>query len=418
MFVFWHNRIQQEGVLFLFPEEQVEPNLNNLVTKSNVLIEANYKLGVIEQKIILSIASNIQPTDSDFKTYTLRVKEFNELLGLKGTPKYTELRKITKDLMQKVFEIRIGKKIIQVAWLSFVAYNESEGTIDIRFDPFLRPYFLQLKNEFTSYKLENIVKLKSSYAIRIYELLKQYEKMKERTFSLKDLRRALGAEKVYPAYGNFKQRVLVAAQMELRYKTDISFEIEEIKEKRRVEKIKFIINAKKLQVEVNLSQANSSFQKASKLALKAGFRLREAQYKKWLTYGEENLLRILGETKAKKNIQNPIGYITYRLKKLTKNDPKVNDFLNEQDILVHLISNFKKSKEQLPNWFLKEEAIKDIKNYLEVSETKANEIFNGLQKELYESLGLSFSEIEQDSIDSEKLERLKELQKAYQKRTV
>jgi plasmid replication initiation protein len=75
-----------------------------------------------------------------------------------------------------------------------VAYNESEGAIDIRFDPFLRPYLLELKKEFTSYKLENVIKLKSSYAIRIYELLMQYEKIRERTILLSDLRKMLGAE--------------------------------------------------------------------------------------------------------------------------------------------------------------------------------------------------------------------------------
>src|SRR5690606_6972218 len=169
-------------------------------TKSNMLIEANYKLGVIEQKIILCLASNIQPTDSDFKTYTLPIKEFNKLLGLKGNAKYTELRQITKELMQKVFEVRIDKKLIQVAWLSFVAYNETEGTIDIRFDPFLRPYLLHLKKEFTSYKLENVVKLKSTYAIRLYELLKQYEKIRERTLPLLELRKMVGAVDIYPAY--------------------------------------------------------------------------------------------------------------------------------------------------------------------------------------------------------------------------
>src|SRR3954466_8049740 len=196
--------------------EMTETNLNNLVTKSNKLIEANYKLGVVEQKIILCLASNIQPNDSDFKTYTLPIKEFSNLLGLKGTPKYTELRQTTKELMQKVFEVRINKKVIQVAWLSYVAYNESEGTIDIRFDPFLRPYLMELKKEFTSYKLENVVKLKSSYAIRIYELLKQYEKIQERTFLLDQLRKLLGAEDIYPAYGNFKQRVLIPAKKSLK----------------------------------------------------------------------------------------------------------------------------------------------------------------------------------------------------------
>ena len=131
------------------------------------------------------MASNIQPSDSDFKTYTLPIKEFADLIGVKSQHKYSDLKKITKELMQKVFEVRIDKKVIQVAWLSYVAYNETEGTIDIRFDPFLRPYLLELKREFTSYKFENVVQLKSTYAIRIYELLKQYEKIQERTFLFK-----------------------------------------------------------------------------------------------------------------------------------------------------------------------------------------------------------------------------------------
>ena len=275
----------------MWPSELAEVNQNNFVTKSNKLIEANYKLGVIEQKIILCLASNIQPTDSDFQTYTLPIKEFTNLLGLKGSPKYTELRRITKDLMKKVFEVRINNKVIQVAWLSYVAYNESEGTIDIRFDPFLRPYLLELKREFTSYKLENVVKLKSTYAIRIYELLKQYEKIQERTFSLNDLRVLLGAEDIYPAYGNFKQRVLLPAQKELKSKTDISFDLEEIKRGKKVVKVKFIIHSDKQNTKEQLSlfeenleefqSANFFTNRAKKLGLLMGVTLKDEMIHSW-----------------------------------------------------------------------------------------------------------------------------------------
>ncbi|MFE5746517.1 replication initiation protein, partial [Bacillus velezensis] len=278
--------------------EKNETQNNHLVTKSNMLIEANYKLGVVEQKIILCLASHITPADSDFKTYTLPIQEFSDLLSLKGTPKYTELKQITKDLMKKVFEVRIKKKVIQVSWLSYVAYNETEGTVDIRFDPFLRPYLLQLKREFTSYKLENVVKLKSSYAIRIYELLKQYERLKERSFYLKDLRKMLGAEDIYPAYGNFKQRVLVPAQKELKAKTDISFEIEEIRTGRRVDKIKFFItsgsNGKPDQLDLlqnHLQEfADTFIEKVKKLGLKMGVRLTDEVILSWEKHGQDNVM--------------------------------------------------------------------------------------------------------------------------------
>lgn len=115
----------------------------------------------------------------------------------------------------------------------------------MRFDPLLKPFLLELSNKFTSYRLANVVKLKSTYAIRIYELLKQYEDLKERTISLENLRYYLDAMDVYPNYANFKQRVLKPSQKELNQKTDISFEFEEIKLGRKVQKIRFIIGSQK-----------------------------------------------------------------------------------------------------------------------------------------------------------------------------
>ncbi|AIE61783.1 replication initiation protein [Bacillus methanolicus] len=402
--------------------ELIETKTSNFVTKSNKLIEANYKLGVVEQKIILCLASNIRPTDSDFKTYTLPVKEFNKLLGLKGSPKYTELRKITKELMQKVFEVRINKKVIQVAWLSYVAYNESEGTIDIRFDPFLRPYLLELKKEFTSYKLENVVKLKSSYAIRIYELLKQYEKLQERTFLLDDLRKMLGAEDIYPAYGNFKQRVLMPAQKELKKKTDISFEIEEIKVGRRVNKIKFLIfptkkknNPQLSLFEENLEEfqlPNTFAEQVKKFGLKMGVQVSDELVKSWEKYGQENVLLLMEKVQGRTDIENPIGYITTVLNSSANNNSnKVATTSEDQTILTHLISYFRKWKEPKPDWFVKQKAIEEMQNQFDMEKNEALTKFNELKAKLFNVLEIKESEVDELS-DEEFLKKKKELEKS------
>ena len=384
----------------MWPSELAEVNKNNFVTKSNRLIEANYKLGVIEQKIILCLASNIQPTDSDFQTYTLPIKEFTNLLGLKGSPKYTELRRITKDLMKKVFEVRINNKVIQVAWLSYVAYNESEGTIDIRFDPFLRPYLLELKREFTSYKLENVVKLKSTYAIRIYELLKQYEKIQERTFSLNDLRVLLGAEDIYPAYGNFKQRVLLPAQKELKSKTDISFDLEEIKRGKKVVKVKFIIHSDKQNTKEQLSlfeenleefqSANFFTNRAKKLGLLMGVTLKDEMIHSWEKYGQENVLLLMEKIQGRKDIENPVGYITAVLKASKANeDAQLEPITQDQMILPYLVSYFKRSKKPLNNWFVADLAIEELQNHYAMKLDEATEKFEEIKEELYKVLGIT-----------------------------
>jgi len=402
----------------VLPSELIEVSRDKFITKSNKLIEANYKLGVVEQKVILCLASNIQPTDSDFKTYTLSIKEFTHLLGLKGTPKYTELRKITKELMQKVFEIRIDKKVIQVSWLSYVAYNESEGTIDIRFDPFLRPYLLELKREFTSYKLENVVKLKSSYAIRIYELLKQYEKIQERTFLLSDLRKVLGVEDLYPAYGNFKQRVLIPAQKELQKKTDISFKLEEIKNGRRVAKVKFIIQAvKSKQVDqLNLFEENleelklvNSFKNQAKgLGLAIGVQLTDEIIHSWEKYGREKVLFLMEKIKDRKDIENPIGYITSVLKA----SKEKGESLREQVVLPYLISYFKKSKERMPNWFIEEKAITELQQHYAMNPGEAKLKFEEIKEELFNILGVV--DIQEKKSEKEIIQQQHEIEELLQ----
>lgn len=398
----------------------VDANINKLVTKSNMLIEANYKLGVVEQKIILCLASNIQPTDSDFKTYTLPIREFNKLLGLKGNPKYTELRKITKDLMQKVFEVRIRKKVIQVAWLSYVAYNESEGTIDIRFDPFLRPYLLELKREFTSYKLENVVKLKSSYAIRIYELLKQYEKLKERTFHIADLRKILGAEDIYPAYGNFKQRVLIPAQKELQKKTDINFEIEEIKTGRRVEKVKFIIvkdHKKTVPEQLDLFEdslndfknVNLFKQRVQKWALSMGIKISDEMIASWEKFGQDKVIYLMEQVQMRKDINNPIGYITTVLK-ASAAEKEVAAGAESENMLLYLISSLRRSNEPKPAWFIKDVAIEELQKKFGLEAAVASEIFEDLKAELFKALDIEVPVVKKMS-EEELNEKKKEIER-------
>lgn len=384
-----------------------------------MLIEANYKLGVIEQKLILCIASNIQPEDSDFKTYTLSIQEFTKMLGLKSKSKYAELQKITKQLMQKVFQVRFEDRVVQVAWLSYVSYREKEGTIDVQFHPFLRPYLLQLKREFTSYKLVNVAKLKSSYAIRIYELLKQYERMKERTFNLDHLRNLLGVEELYPVYGNFKQRVLLPAQKELNNKTDISFEFEEIKDGRRVDMIKFIINSKTSrtpkQLELFEDPSESSYEKMKKDALSLGFKLTKETYDKWInSFGEEQVFKVIEATKGKKDVKNPAGYITYMLKEttaaLTQAAIADEEVQEEEEVLLYLIERYRSSKKFIPYWLLEKKAIQDIEEKLKVSQEDAALVFKKINGKFFEVLGVEVSKNSTEMTEEEFLKAKEELE--------
>ena len=218
---------------------------NFMVTQRNELIEARHinPLTVREQKIILTMVSMIQPTDEDFKDYRISIKEFSEMLGLEGKAKYTELKAITKDLMSKSIEIpRADGGWLFANWVSSAEYQKGEGIIALSFSPKLLPYLLQLKNAFTSYRLSNILALKSTYSIRLYELMKKWQHRGKWECSVESIREKIGANsKAYSLYGNFKNKILLPSIQELNEQTDLFIEYREIKKGRKIERIEFII---------------------------------------------------------------------------------------------------------------------------------------------------------------------------------
>lgn len=118
---------------------------NYLVTKANTLITSNYDLSLKEQRVILTLASTVQPTDEDFKPYKVSIKDFTELLGIEDKRKYSKIPKVTKELMQKVLEIKQGDDILQVVWLSSAHYKKGTGIVELEFSPKLKPFMLGLK---------------------------------------------------------------------------------------------------------------------------------------------------------------------------------------------------------------------------------------------------------------------------------
>ncbi|MBM7835627.1 replication initiation protein [Clostridium sardiniense] len=234
---------------------------NNLVSKSNDLINQKYDLSLNEQKIILTLASMVQPNDNNFKIYKMEIKDLADLFEIKDKSIYRKIREIIKNLKNKGFTIeRENGNILDINWLSSAEYFTGKGYVELELSSKLRPYLLQLKKIYTSYKLENILSLKSKYSIRIYEILKSNEFKKEIIIDLLEIKDKLCVnEKSYDIYQNFKNRVIIKSQKELKEKTDIEFEFEEIKTGRKVTALKFYIK------ENEKNKSKNNFEKIEKI---------------------------------------------------------------------------------------------------------------------------------------------------------
>jgi len=172
-----------------------QTNKTSIIVKSNYLIEASYRLSLQEQRLILLMVSRIKPEDKGFQVYRIAVKDFNRIVGIKGEASYQRTKELTKKLLERSLQIVKDNSTLQVSWLSSAEYFEGKGYVELSFDPKLKPYLLQLKEFFTKYRLQNVIRLKSSYSIKLYELLKQYENIGRREFTLDDLRQKFGLKK-------------------------------------------------------------------------------------------------------------------------------------------------------------------------------------------------------------------------------
>jgi len=220
----------------------MQDKLEPVVTKSNKLVEATYRLSVNEQRLIAMLSAQVSPKDEDFKPYAFKVAKLVELLDGNSKNHHQRIKDITRGLIGRVVQVREPERLVQTAWLSSAIYHEGKGTVELAFDPNLKPYMLQLKERFTSYKLANVIQLRSRYSVRLYELLKQYESIGSRKFQLEELRRLLGVKTdAYKTWKDFKRRVLDPAAEELPEKTDLRFSYSTERRSRKIAFITFTI---------------------------------------------------------------------------------------------------------------------------------------------------------------------------------
>lgn len=204
---------------------QVKGNTN--IVQANYLIEHRPKFTKDETRLFLTIIGAINKGDVDFKPLEIPVSEIAELWNMESNAAYRKIKTALRGLVRKEFFLEgvdqeTGKiHFISASYLSAAAYEVGAGTAKIEISQAFRPYLLVLKKNYTLYVLENILKLSTVNSIRNYELLKQYEAVGRRIFSVEDYKCMLGIEKKYAQNIDLRLYVIEPAVKEINAHTDI-----------------------------------------------------------------------------------------------------------------------------------------------------------------------------------------------------
>ena len=203
---------------------------SELVVKSNRLVEACYRLNLIEQQIILFAISRSRDEQlglSPNNPVTIAASAFAKVFGTNESKVYGQLKEALGDLFERSVTIydtdpATGKdRTVTTRWISDKAYIDGAGHIQLTFAPRVIPYITRLESEFTSYRLEKISGMSSAHAVRLYELLVQYLTIGKREIELSDLRKSLGLTDEYKAIKDFKKRVIDVAVAQINEHSDI-----------------------------------------------------------------------------------------------------------------------------------------------------------------------------------------------------
>jgi hypothetical protein len=133
---------------------------------------------------------------------------------------------------------------------------------------------------------------------------------------------------------------------------------------------------------------NTFTNRVKSLGLLMGVQITDEIIQSWEKYGEENVLVLMEKIQDRKDINNPIGYITKVLSSSSKENGQ-ESLSQNQVVLPYLISYFKKSNETMPDWFIEEKAVEELQLHYAMNPEEAKLKFEEIKKELFKVLGVS-----------------------------
>ena len=198
--------------------------MDNLkVHKHNDLIQAKYSVMTMpEQLLLLAVIGKSDPREITAETLIeVTVSDFQDLLNSSRKDSYGELKKAVKRLYNRSVVIdnpdpenpRLSST--ETRWVSSINYFDGEGLIQLNLAPKILPYLANLKDNYTSFFVRHVASFKSSYGVRLYELLIQWQGKGSREIDIDWLRDQWQLQDKYQAMNDFKKRVIDPAMKDI-----------------------------------------------------------------------------------------------------------------------------------------------------------------------------------------------------------
>lgn len=214
----------------------------NIATRPMAIIEAKFDLDSKQNDIIDMLLTEI--SDDGKLVYELNIEKYRRIYTSDTSNIYRDLKKAVKNFENRGFHAIIDGKETWFSWFTKITYYDGEGKVLLKVDSELKDLLTEVKQRIC-YDIGNTLNCVSKYSKRLYYYLKLYEDTGWRIDTVENLYSKLKCPDSYmKSYGKFKEKVLKVALQEINNITDIQFDYEEVKEGKRVVRLKFNIKNK------------------------------------------------------------------------------------------------------------------------------------------------------------------------------
>ncbi|MGI4734221.1 MAG: replication initiation protein [Janthinobacterium lividum] len=219
------------------------------VRQHNAITTARYEMTACEMDIVFTLLSKLTNKDKPGTMYRIQIKDLELLTGRQW--QYKQLLESTEQLNSRVYSIENKSKVLQVGLLASAEYLKGQGVIELEISEKMRPYLIDLKSNFTSYRLQAALSLTSKFAKRIYQLASQWKDIGEtKTFTLDEFKFMLNLKdpkgkepEQYTQVSTLQRDVLKVAVTQINERTDLTISYELLKKGRAYHSVRFYVNA-------------------------------------------------------------------------------------------------------------------------------------------------------------------------------
>ncbi|GGC76103.1 hypothetical protein GCM10011387_32380 [Pedobacter quisquiliarum] len=286
---------------------------NKVIMQHNMITSGRYDFTACQLDILFMLLACLEKGDDKDKEYDIHVQDIELITGRKWN--YQQLREASQDIGSRMFEIETTEKYIQLWLFKSFTYHTGKGYFTVAINDKARPYFFELKNNFTRMQLKAVLSCSSKYAKRLYALACQWRSAGVVKMTISDLKEMLSlkdpkgkTKEQFERISEFQTKVLDIAKKQINEHTDVQFDYDLKKRGRSYELIVIYVDFKKeKQLTIDFNQS-IEFQKAVRTVTAYGVSEDMAKLIAHKNYDE--FLKLIEQMKKGKTaINDPAAFI-------------------------------------------------------------------------------------------------------------